>query len=84
MGRKTIAKNRTELAKIVSELDGKRQGISRDEARTALKFAYYLEVVAKKVGAKSVLMPIIRRAKRKAAAMKLKESRARAVKVSRR
>lgn len=81
MPRKTIARTRSELARIVSELDGKRQGISREEARTALRFAYYIEVVAKKVGAKSVLMPIIRRAKKKAEAMKAKEKRGQQKKV---
>lgn len=75
MPRKTIARNRTELARIVSELDGKGEGLSRADSRTALKFAYNLELTAKLAGAKSVLMPLIRKAKKKSVQVKLKQRR---------
>ncbi len=72
MPRKVIARNRTELAKIASELDGKYKGLSRKDARTALKHAFNLELVAKITGAKSVLMPLIRQAKKDAIKFKVK------------
>jgi len=37
MAKKAIAKNRTELANILNLLDGLRTGLSRAEARQALK-----------------------------------------------
>lgn len=76
MPRKTIAKNRTELAKIASELDGKGKGLSRADARLALKHAYYLELTAKITGAKSPLMTIIRKAKKDAIKYKAKMKKA--------
>lgn len=66
MSRPVIARNRSRLAEIVNELDGKREGISRAEARKALKFVEAIETVAKIKGYKSVLMPIIRKANAKA------------------
>lgn len=64
--KKVIAKNRTEVARIASEMDGKRKGLSRAEARKTMKHAYFLEVVAQIVGAESVLEPIIKKAKQAA------------------
>lgn len=68
--RKSIAKNRSELAEVLSRLDGVRVGLSREEARLALKFMETLETALIMRGWKSVCLVIRRRAKLKANRMK--------------
>jgi hypothetical protein len=70
MKRKAVAKNKTELAALLAKLDGERIGLSRADARLALKLMETLETALIVRGYKSACLIIRRNAKRKAEKMK--------------
>lgn len=68
--RKKLVSNRSELAVILSQLDGVRVGLSREEARLALRLMETLETALVVKGWRSACLVIRRRAKLKAEKLK--------------
>lgn len=69
--RKSIAKNKSEYAALLAKLDGNYSGLSREEARKALRLMETLEIGLIIRGYKSACLIIRRNAKRKAAKLKI-------------
>lgn len=69
--RKAVAKNKSEYAALLAKLDGDYAGLSRAEARKALKLMETLETGLILRGYKSACLIIRRNAKKKAAKFKI-------------
>jgi len=74
--RKSIATSKTELAEILNKFDGLRTGLSRADARKALKFLEVLETALYVAGYKSAVRIVRKNAVRKG--NKLKDQRRKA------
>lgn len=70
MARKSVAKNKSELAALLAKLDGSGIGLSRADARKALKLMETLETALVARGYKSACLIIRRKAVKKAKALK--------------
>lgn len=73
MKRKSAVKNKSELAALLAKLDGERIGLSREDARRALKLMETLEAALVARGWKSACLIIRRKAVKRA--KKLKEAK---------
>ena len=73
MRRKAIATSKSELADVLNKMDGLRTGLSRADARKALKHMEVLETALILKGYRSAAMIIRRKAVKKAKAFKAKK-----------
>lgn len=73
MKRKAVATSKSELADILNKMDGLKTGLSRADARKALKFLEVLETALILRGYRSAAMIIRRKAVKKAKAFKAKK-----------